>query len=194
MKVILVRKNKLYFLLAILTVIFLFGTAAICSQCSQNGEPPGEEPPGTEPVVTPPDEKPPEEPPSAEKSAPTIKLSIQEGYPKYSEESGICYYRVEAEVTGSPTPDVVFSQDDSESAWGDYIAQVNITSGDEVIVLTATATNTEGSDDASIELSWGCEEPEPGPEPEPEPEVTEVETTIVADEGLNLNQNQKLQR
>jgi len=147
-----VRKNKLYFILAILTVIFLFGTAAICSQCSQK-----EEPPGTEPVVTPPDVKPPEEPPPVEKSAHTIKLSILEGYPKYFEESGICYYRIEAEVTGSPTPDVVFSQDDSEGSWGDYIAQVNTASVDEVIVLTATATNSEGSDDASIELSWECE-------------------------------------
>jgi len=56
-----VRKNKLYFILAILTVIFLFGIAAICNQCSQK-----EEPPGTEPVVTPPDVKPPEEPPPVE--------------------------------------------------------------------------------------------------------------------------------
>jgi len=152
MKIILVRKNKLYFLLAILTTIFLFGTATMCSQCSQNGEPLG-----TEPVVTPPDEKPPEEPPMVEKSAPTIKLSILEGYPKYLEESGICYYRIEAELTGSPTPDVVFSQDDSEGSWGDYVAQINIASIDEVIILTATATNTEGSDDDSIELDWGCE-------------------------------------
>jgi len=155
------RKHKLYIILAVLTIIFLFGTAAICSQCSQNGEPPS-----TEPVVTPSEEEPPEEPPPVEKSSPTIKLNILEGYPKYLEESGICYYRVEAEVTGSPTPDVVFSQDDSGGSWGDYIAQVNIDSVDEVIVLTATATNAEGSDDKSIELSWGCdEEPPSGGEP-----------------------------
>ena len=157
------RKSKLYTILAVLTIIFLFGTAAICNQCSLKGEPPDEETPGTEPPETPPDGKPPEEEPP---SAPTIKLSVLEGYPKYLEESGICYYRVEAELTGSPTPDVVFSKDDSEGSWGDYIAQVNITSGDEVITLTATATNTEGSDDNSIELSWGCDE-EPPSEGEP---------------------------
>lgn len=155
------RKNKLQIFLAVLTIIFLFGTAAICSQCSQNGEPPD-----TEPVETPPDGEPAEEEPP---SAPTIKLSILEGYPKYLEESDICYYRIEAEVTDSPTPDVVFSQDDSEGSWGDYIAQVNIDSVDEVIVLTATATNSEGSDDASIELGWGC-----NGEENRDPEITEI--------------------
>jgi len=183
-----IRKHKLYMLLAVLTIIFLFGTAAICSQCSRNGEPPGGEPPGTEPVVTPPDEK---EPPPGEVSAPTIKLSIMEGYPKYLEESGICYYRVEAEVTGSPTPDVVFSQDDSEGSWGDYIAQVNIASVGEVITLTAAATNSEGSDDASIELSWGCEEELP-PEGEPPDDEGVVfkspdEEIIFTPVGMTLN-------
>lgn len=187
------RKSKLYIILSILTVIFLFGTAAICSQCSQNEEPPEEEPPGTEPVETPPDEKPPEEkPPPVEVSVPTIKLSILEGYPKYLEESSTCYYRIEAEVTGSPTPDVVFSQDDSGGSWGDYIAQVNIASGDEVIILTATATNTEGSYDASIELSWECdEEPPSGGEPPDDDgdgvvfESPETELTFTPSQLLN---------
>ncbi|MBC8386488.1 MAG: PKD domain-containing protein, partial [Actinobacteria bacterium] len=40
---------------------------------------------------------------------------------------------------------------------------------DEVIVLTATATNTEGSDDDSIELSWGCDGEE-----NKDPEITEI--------------------
>jgi len=166
------RKNKSYIFLAVLTIIFLFGTAAICSQCSQNGEPPG-----TEPVETPPDGEPTEEEPP---SAPTIKLSIQAGYPKYLEEGDICYYRIKADVTGSPTPDVVFSQDDSGGSWGDYIAQVNVASIDEVIVLTATAINTEGSDDASIELGWGC-----NGEENRDPEITEI---VLSDESVYNNE------
>jgi len=45
MKGVLVRKNKLYFLLAILTVIFLFGTAVIDSQCAVKPEEEPEEEP-----------------------------------------------------------------------------------------------------------------------------------------------------
>jgi hypothetical protein len=85
------RKNKLYVFLSILTIIFLFGTAAICTQCGANidkavgglgdnideepsgTEPGGEQPSGTEPGETPPGDEPPDgelplddEPPSGD--------------------------------------------------------------------------------------------------------------------------------
>ena len=44
--------------------------------------------------------------------APTITLEIYQGS-TYSTEDDLCYYRVEAIVTGTPTPDVEFSKDDS---------------------------------------------------------------------------------
>ena len=70
------RKNKLYVFLSILTIIFLFGTAATCTQCGANidkaigglgdnvdeeppgTEPGGKQPSGTEPGETPPDDEP----------------------------------------------------------------------------------------------------------------------------------------
>ena len=74
------RKNKLYVFLSILTIIFLFGTAAVCTQCGasidkaigdlgdnvdeepQGTEPQGKQPSGTEPDETPPGEElPPDE-------------------------------------------------------------------------------------------------------------------------------------
>jgi len=86
------RKNKLYVFLSILTIIFLFGTAAICTQCGANideavgdlgddvdeeppgTEPGGEQPSGTEPGETPPDEEPPldEELPLDEENHPPV--------------------------------------------------------------------------------------------------------------------------
>ena len=45
-----------------------------------------------------------------ETEAPTITLAVYDG-PTYSAAGGICYYRIEASVTGSPT--VSFSKDDS---------------------------------------------------------------------------------
>ena len=92
-----------------------------------------------------------------EKEAPTIELEIYEGP---TPADGICYYRVKAVVTGKPGPDVDFSKDDSNGAWGTKKAQVNLNNPDETYTLTATATNSEGSDTDSIELSWGCELPE----------------------------------
>ncbi len=94
----------------------------------------------------------------ADKEAPTISLAIYEGP---SLDGSICYYRVEATVTGSPT--VSFSKDDSGGAWGSKKVQININNPGDTYSLTATATNSEGSDTDSIALSWGCAIPAPDP-------------------------------
>ena len=90
--------------------------------------------------------------------APTISLAIYEGP---ALEGSICYYRVEATVTGGPT--VSFSKDDSSGAFGSKKAQVNLNNPTDTYTLTATATNSEGSATDSITLSWGCATPTPDP-------------------------------
>jgi hypothetical protein len=95
----------------------------------------------------------------ATKTAPTIKLNIYEG-PSYSQADNVCYYRIEAKVTGEPAPDVTFSKDDSNGSWGKYKVQINLNQ-DETYTITAIATNSEGSDKDSVELSWGCDLPKP---------------------------------
>jgi len=95
----------------------------------------------------------------ATKTAPAIKLEIYEG-PTYSPADNVCYYRIKANVTGEPAPDVTFSKDDSNGSWGKYKVQTNLHQ-DETYTLTAIATNSEGSDKDFIELNWGCDLPKP---------------------------------
>ncbi len=90
--------------------------------------------------------------------APTISLSILEG-PVYSPADGVCYYRVEAAVTGDPDPAVSWNRDDSFHAFGEKVAQVNLSSSSDSFTLTGTATNTAGDETASILLTWGCNAP-----------------------------------
>lgn len=92
-----------------------------------------------------------------EKKIPAIQIKIYEG-PIYSETDNICYYRIEAVVTGAPIPVVVFSKDDSLGNLGKNRSQINLYSKDETLTLTATATNSEGSATDSIVISWGCSE------------------------------------
>ncbi len=94
-----------------------------------------------------------EETASAEE-APTITLEVYEGP---TPANGIYYYRIKAVVTGNPDPEVEFSKDDSNGAWGPKKAQVNLYNFGEVYTLTANAANSKGSDTDSIELSWGSE-------------------------------------
>ena len=90
------------------------------------------------------------------KEAPTISVAVYEGP---TLEGSICYYRVEATVTGSPNPSVSWSKDDSLGSFGSKKAQVNINNPGDTYTLTATATNSEGSDTATIDLNWGCAAP-----------------------------------
>ena len=91
-------------------------------------------------------------PTSAE--APTITLVIYEG--PASATGDVCYYRVEATVTGSPAPAVTFSKDDSGGAWGSKKVQINLTKASPNYTLTAKAKNSAGEANTSIDLTWGC--------------------------------------
>ena len=97
----------------------------------------------------------PETTPPPKPVAPTIKLKIYEG-PTYSAIDDICYYRVEATVTGTPRPVVTFSKDDSNGSWGKLKTQVNLSRANPNYTLTVTAKNSAGTDTDSIDLSWGC--------------------------------------
>jgi len=92
---------------------------------------------------------------TAEQKAPAITLEISEG-PIYSSADDVCYYRIKAVVSGMPQPQVTFSKDDSNGAWGEYITQVNFTQQGQTYTLTATAENIAGSASASMDLNWGC--------------------------------------
>ena len=92
---------------------------------------------------------------SENNEAPTIKLEIYEG-PAYSAADDVCYYRVKAIVTGKPSPNVIFSKDDSNGAWGPMKVQINISRGNPY-TLTAKAKNAAGEATDSIYLEWGCD-------------------------------------
>lgn len=90
-----------------------------------------------------------------EKEAPKIKLEIYDG-PFYDEPNNICYYRIRAIVAGNPRPEITFSKDNSEGAWGKSVAQVNLTNPSETYELVVTARNNLGEATDSLVLSWGC--------------------------------------
>jgi len=185
------KKNKLYLLISIITLICFFGTAAICNQCAaetveeiENAE--EEEEAVVEESVEEEDKTPEseeeeteeeesaeeeEEVEEIEREAPTITIEVYEG-PIYSSADNVCYYRIKAIVTGKPTPVVEFSKDDSGGAWGSKKAQVNLNNPSETYTLTATATNSEDTATDSINLSWGC------PIPNNPPEIVEI--TIIS--------------
>ena len=170
------KKNKLSIIFAILTCICIFSVAAIADQCGcraipveekidvEETEEATEEEASTEEEISEETEEQAEETAEEEeeeKEAPTIELQIHEG-PTYTD--GICYYRIKANVTGNPAPEVEFSKDDSGGAWGEYIVQINLNNPSETHTLVATATNSEGTASYSLNLSWGCEEEPPGGE------------------------------
>jgi hypothetical protein len=166
------KKNRIYMLLVLITVIVFFTTAALCNMCAAEteekigteeeteesqeeileGESPevSEEESSEEEV-----EEEDEEEEEAEYEEPTIQLEVYEG-PIYSSADDVCYWRVRADVTGVPTPVVEFSKDDSSGAWGPRKAQVNIEDPSDSYTLTAVATNSEGAASDSIVLSWEC--------------------------------------
>jgi hypothetical protein len=86
------------------------------------------------------------------KNLPTLKIIVYEG-PVIVQDSDICYYRVEAIVTGNPAPSIKFSKDDSGGAWGKNKAQVNLKKG-EIYDLVITAANSAGTRTKHIDLTW----------------------------------------
>lgn len=159
------RRKKLYIIMALLACIFLFSFSALCNQFGATGV-------GDKIDVDkddPDDIEEPEESINGEDNVEgdiaeedniekiSIILEIYEG-PLFSEATNICYYRVEAIVTGDPEPVIEFNKDDSNGAWGPKKVQVNINDPDETFTLTATATNPEGSVSESLVIEWGCDE------------------------------------
>jgi len=201
------KKNKLYFILAILSTIFLISFAAVCNQCGTSAaeeeevaeeeaveeevaEEEEEEEEVAEEETAEEEEEEEAEEEEEENTEPTISISIYEG-PTYHSADGVCYYRIQATVTGNPSPDVDWSKDDSNSAWGTRKAQVNLEDPGDTYTLTATATNSEGTDTDSIELSWGCEE-EVEDEEEEEAAVTNINLPKVTTEGGYIEQDGKI--
>ncbi len=150
--------RKKYIYLAIIAFVCLLSMALTCNQCEAEKDEEEKIDVGIGETATAEEELAEEESSTEEnddggKVEPTINLEIYEG--PTSAPEGICFYRVEALVTGNPEPEVDFSKDDSNGSWGPKKAQVNLTRG-ETYTLKATATNSEGVAEDSITLSWDC--------------------------------------
>jgi hypothetical protein len=179
-----VKKNKLFLTFSIFALVVLLGMSATCNMCGMSlstatTDAPGSAIASTEaagPKETAADSADKEEAKDTteEKAtdtsklsstdpqavSPTITLQIYEG-PTYSQADDVCYYRIEATVTGSPSPAVTFSKDDSKGSFGSKKAQVNLTKSAQSYTLTAKAKNSAGEASASIDLKWGCSQPQP---------------------------------
>jgi hypothetical protein len=153
------EKNK-YFILPVAVIILFFCTAALCNFCNlplisgssqqnenddkndnNSGSPSNENNSGNTSNEN-----------IYKKAPPTLVLKVYEG-PKYSPEDDVTYYRIKAEVTGNPSPQVSFSKDDSKGAWGPLKVQVNLKEG-QTYKLNATASNSEGEKTDEILLGW----------------------------------------
>jgi hypothetical protein len=195
------RRNKLYIILSTITILALFITAATCSFCgiqpgaaSSNETKIGVKEDITETISENTNKETSQDTDAArsdqedsDKETPAISLEISEG-PFYSAADDVCYWRVKANVTGSPTPKITWSTDYSNGTLGKDIAQVNLTRDNPNYTLTATATNSEGTAKDDIALSWGCdsEETEAGSEESiATAESTGREITIQADRALS---------
>ena len=137
------KNNKPYIIITVLALIFLFITAAMCDRCATI----------TKEEIDIKEEEEVEEASEEDKEAPTIELEVYEGP---TLEGSICYWKVKAVITGDPTPDIDWNKDNSLGSLGNTIARINLYDPSETYTLIATATNSEGSDEASIDLSWGC--------------------------------------
>jgi len=176
-------KKKLFPLISILILVILFGIAATCNMCGLNlstettasitgdtetietsveateAEETATEATEKETVKETTKEQTTETSKSTSADsqviAPTIHLQIYEG-PTYSQADKVCYYRIEAKVTGNPSPTIEFSRDDSNGAFGSNKAQVNIADSSQIYTLTAKVKNSAGEATDSITLDWGC--------------------------------------
>jgi hypothetical protein len=168
-------KNKISIIFTILTCICIFSVAAIADQCGCRAAPIEEkidvEETGeaAEKEVLAEEEKEiseetsveeitEEETPEQEEQIKvlSIELEIYEG-PVYSQSDNVYFYRVKANVTGNPTPEIKFSKDDSNGAWGEFKTQINLYNPADTYNLTATATNSEGTATSTITLKWECD-------------------------------------
>lgn len=163
------KNNKKIFIVAVLfTVIMIFSVSAVCNLCGADKDKIGVETDDTDDQATPTSGDDTETTDGSEETdgqptEPTIKLIIYEG-PTYEAASDVCYYRIKAEITGNPSPEVKFSKDDSGGTLGSGKCQVNINDPADTYTLTATAKNKAGEKTDTLELSWGCDEPNEEPE------------------------------
>ena len=173
------KRKILFICITVFVVITFFSTAALCNQCSiatpateankgVEAETTGAKETNIDSESTQADEtkqdseatKKDEETTAKETTAPTvaeaptITLKIYDGPTAATDD--VCYYRVEATITGKPAPQVTFSKDDSGGAWGSKKVQINLTKASPNYTLTAKAKNSAGEANAYIDLSWGC--------------------------------------
>ena len=87
-----------------------------------------------------------------QETAPGLTLNIVLG-PEYAQDNQVCYYRIKAGVSGIPFPEITFSKDDSNGAWGRDVAQINLTEG-QSYTLTCRAENIAGTAESAIVLNW----------------------------------------
>lgn len=158
------NKKTLFLIIITLITAMVFGISAVCGGCGAR-DLDEEEKTDVKNSGTQEDQSPGQsnEDGEGKKSEPTVDLKIVEG-PEYSAVDDVCFYRVEAEVAGNPAPDIEWSKDDSNSSYGDNIAQVNLTRDEPDYTLVATVKNSEGSATESIDLSWGCDGDNSDPE------------------------------
>ncbi len=109
------NKNNYYFIVPAICLTLVFATAFLCNQCGFNADGTNDEVIETEAEGDSNGDGNDNDGPK--KKIPTVNLEIIKG-PTYSEDNDVCFYRVKAEVSGSPAPDIKFSKDDSNGAWG----------------------------------------------------------------------------
>ncbi len=156
------RKITFIIILLALILITLFSAALVCGQCGSQirDEDKIDVDRDAETIPTDPEsvaEQQREDSLQTPQGAPTIYLEIIMG-PTYAPANDVCFYRVQAVVSGDPQPTIEWSRDDSYGAWGKDVAQVNISSRDQTYTLTAKAVNAEGTAEDSITFGWECEQ------------------------------------
>lgn len=156
------KKNKLFVLLTFMILVLLLTAAANCNFCGTSiniGEDTapleGESTSDQSGTVL---EQTQQQGQQAqdEGSAPTITLEIIEG-PLYSAEDDVCYWRIEATITGDPLPGISWSRDDSEGTLGENISQVNLHRDSPEYTLVCTAKNSVDTVTEQITLAWACD-------------------------------------
>ena len=157
--------RKYFLLVSILLLLTLLGTAAICNQCGIT--PTTEITTTAEANVTSAGENSTTETVSDTTQAqetteqttagedgtatkPTVNIDRIYGPVK---EGNLCIQRFKANIAGSPKPTIKWNHDDSNSAFGKDVAQVNLKSGEE-FELKVTVSNSAGSASATVHVKY----------------------------------------
>lgn len=111
--------------------------------------------------------------------APLIELEIYDG-PDYVESEDMVFYRVEAMASGTPEPEITFSEDDQVRLLAKDRVEVAVKAGSSY-ELTATAANSRGTATVTISL-MGEYEKEPALPAAQESTESQAETTLAETE------------